>query len=279
MSVVFTKMTGSGNDFIMLDGRTTRPEDWPAERIIRACDRRDGVGADGLVIVTPVGPDRVRMTFFNSDGSRASMCGNAALCTTRLAARLEMADPASITIETDAGVFQARCVGQGPLAEIHFPDVAVPLAVPIALQSGEESVVLGTVGVPHLVTVVADVAAVPLMARGRELREHQGAGPAGANANFVSRLPSAPGLANSADPSWAIRTYERGVEGETLACGTGTVAAALSIAASGLDQLPLRFRSRSGRVLSVAAEIEGDQARNIWLCGEGRVVYRGVWEE
>jgi diaminopimelate epimerase len=280
MSVVFTKMTGSGNDFVVLDGRTSPESDWTPDRIARICDRRDGVGADGLVIVTPIGPDRVRMTYFNSDGSRAAMCGNAALCSTRLAARLEMADPARMTLVTDAGEYEARCVGAGSLAEIHFPDVSAPEVVGIPLAAGEQSVALGTVGVPHLVLRVGDVSAVPLEARGRELRFHPGAGPAGANANFVSRLPGSGGAPSEdpAAPSWAIRTYERGVEGETLACGTGTVAAALAIAASGEDRLPLRFRSASGRVLSVAAELAGRSATQIWLCGEGLVVFRGVWE-
>ena len=279
MTVAFHKMTGSGNDFVMLDGRTTTEADWPTERIARACDRRDGVGADGLVILTPAGSDRVRMTYFNSDGSRAAMCGNAALCSTRLAARLAMADPALLTLVTDAGDYQARCVGAGHLAEIRFPDTAVPERVAIPVAAGEAWVALGTVGVPHLVTLVTDVADVPLAARGRELRCHPGAGPAGANANFVSRLIDGSGTATPADPaepSWAIRTYERGVEGETLACGTGTVAAALALGSSGLDQLPLRFRSASGRVLAVQAEVDGHMASHVWLCGEGRLVFTGA---
>ena len=282
MKVGFHKMTGSGNDFVILDGRATTEAEWPADGIAKVCGRRDGVGADGLVILTPVGPGRVRMTYFNSDGSRAAMCGNAALCSTRLAAQLGMADPARMTLVTDAGDYAARCIGEGHLAEIHFPDALVPAAAAIPLAVGELSVALGTVGVPHLVTVVADVAAVPLDARGRELRFHAGAGPAGANANFVSRLPASSDTStpDPGAPSWAIRTYERGVEGETLACGTGTVAAALAIAASGIDQLPLRFRSASGRALSVAAVLHGDgqQATDIWLCGEGRLVFRGEWE-
>lgn len=282
MSVPFHKMTGSGNDFVMLEGRTTSETDWPADLIARVCDRRDGVGADGLVILTPVGPDRVRMTYFNSDGSRAAMCGNAALCSTRLAARLGLADPARMTLVTDAGDYDARCVGEGHLAEIHFPDTTVPAEVVIPLAEGELSVALGTVGVPHLVTIVADVGAVPLGARGRELRFHAGAGPAGANANFISRLAgsSITSTLEPGEPTWAIRTYERGVEGETLACGTGTVAAALAIAARGIDRLPLRFRSASGRALSVSASLHGGRqvATDIWLCGEGRLVFRGEWE-
>lgn len=287
MSAVFHKVTGSGNDFVMFDGRTTSDAEWPAERIVRICDRRDGIGGDGLVIVTPLGDNAVRMTYFNADGSRAAMCGNAALCTTRFAAAMEMADPAGMTLVTDAGSFGARCVGAGAggggtLAELHLPDVPVPVPVPVDIElgGGERSIWLGTVGVPHLVTVVDDVAAVDVATRGRVQRFHPGCGSAGANANFLGRISPSSGTGGATDPAaptWALRTYERGVEGETLACGTGTVAAALVLVLAGLDQLPLRFRSASGRVLTVSAQISEGVAHDIWLCGEGRLVARGVW--
>lgn len=279
MSAVFHKVTGSGNDFVMFDGRTTRDADWPAERIARICNRRDGIGGDGLVIVTPLGENQVRMSYYNADGSRAAMCGNAALCSTRFAAMMEMADGAAMTLVTDAGSFAARCVGGegGALAELHLPDVPVPVSAAITLGSGEQAAWLSTVGVPHLVTLVEDVASVDIEGRGRALRFDATCGPEGANTNFLSRIPGVDGARDVAEPTWAIRTYERGVEGETLACGTGTVAAALALATSGVDQLPLRFRSGSGRVLTVSARLEGEMARDIWLCGEGRIVARGVW--
>ncbi len=299
MTVVFHKMTGSGNDFVVLDGRTTSLAAWPAERIARICDRRDGVGGDGLVLITPEGSDTVRMIYFNSDGSRADMCGNAALCSTRLAARLELADPAGMTLVTDAAAFPSRCVGAGHLAELNLPGVAVPVPVQIPTIAGEHSISLCVVGVPHLVAVVDEVDDVDVAYRGRELRHHAGCGPAGANANFISRTSRSTGTGTSETSTngnrpiarggetspgdgteaaiWAIRTFERGVEGETLACGTGTVAAALAVAASGADTLPLRFRSGSGRILSVRAIVQGDRATGIWLCGEGRLVADGVW--
>lgn len=278
MSLVFHKVTGSGNDFVMLDGRATSAAEWPAERIAAICDRRDGLGADGLVILTPEGPDTVRMTFFNSDGSRAAMCGNAALCSTRLSVRLELADPAGMTLVTDAGTFGTRCVGDGHLAELHLPDTLAPVPLDIPLVDGEQAILLGTVGVPHLTIIVDDVAAVDLDLRGKELRHHPLAGPAGANANFISRISRSTGTGDPADPTWAIRTFERGVEGETLACGTGTVSSGLALQVTGRDQLPLRFRSGSGRILSVQGTVHADgRATDVWLCGEGRVVAKGVW--
>ncbi len=269
---VVYKMTGSGNDFIMLDGRFTEAARWPATRVAAICDRRSGVGADGLVILTPDAPGRVRMTYWNSDGSRAALCGNAALCSTRLAVYLELAEPGDLCLLTDAGVVPARCGGEGDRAEIRLPDVELPGGVPeLETGPGERWLALGTVGVPHLVVRVDDLEAVDLPGRGRALRFDPATGLEGANVNFV-----APGIA-SGEP-WRIRTYERGVEGETLACGTGTVAAAIALAARGEAPLPVRFRSRGGPELLVRAELSGALAMDIWLGGQGRLLFRGVWE-
>jgi len=275
-SVVFHKLSGSGNDFVMLDGRTTRHDLWPAERIAAICDRRDGIGADGLVILDPAGPDAVRMTYWNSDGSPAPMCGNAALCSTRLSAALELADPAGMTLVTGAGSFPTRCVGEGDQAELHLPDTDVPVALPIPLEGGELAIGLATVGVPHLVCHVEDVATVDIPSRGRELRFHPAIGPGGANANFFGRTSRSTGTGDL-EPGWTIRTYERGIEAETLACGTGTVASALALAVAGHAELPIRFRTTSGYLLSVSARIVGSRATDIWLAGQGRRVAQGVW--
>lgn len=269
---VFYKMTGSGNDFVMLDGRSTTPKEWSRERIVRVCDRRAGVGADGLVILTPEDGDAVRMAFFNSDGSRAAMCGNAALCSTRLSAHLELGPAEGMRLLTDAGVVATRCVGQDDQAEIQLPDALVPKPVPaIEPVAGERALWLGSVGVPHLVILVDDVSAVDVVGRGRPLRSHPAAGPEGANVNFIAppKEPAGP---------WLIRTYERGVEGETLACGTGTVAAGLALAAHAGKTLPLEFRSWGGELLTVRASLRGDLATDVWLGGQGRLVFRGVWE-
>ena len=269
MGVAFFKMTGSGNDFVFLDGRVHRPEQWPRERIAALCDRRRGVGGDGLVILTPEGQNAVRMIYHNSDGGRASMCGNAALCSSRLAARLGLADPAGMRLLTDAGTYEARCIGPGHLAEIHLADFLAPARLEeISPLDGERILGVATVGVPHLVALVDDIEAVDIEHRGRELRFHPALGEAGANANFVA-APSEPGA------PWLIRTYERGVEGETLACGTGTVAAAVAVAMTGRGELPMHFRSRGGSPLSVTATLDDGCARDVWLCGEGCLVFTG----
>ena len=160
-------------------------------------------------------------------------------------------------------------MGDGDLAELHLPDFEVPPEVPgMALATGELWIRKAVVGVEHLVTRVADLEGFDLPARGREQRFHQAIAPRGANANFVA-APLTPG------GPWRVRTYERGVEGETLACGTGTVAAAVALAALGEARLPLTLKTRSGRDLTVRARLEGGRAVDVWLQGEGRVVFEG----
>jgi diaminopimelate epimerase len=269
---VVYKMTGSGNDFVVLDGRATEPDRWLATRVAALCDRRTGVGADGMVILTPDGPGKVTMAFWNSDGSRAAMCGNAALCSARLAVYLEMAAPGDLCLQTDAGVVRARADGDSEAAQINLPDFALPIAVAgLEPGAGEQWLAFATVGVPHLVVRVDDIERIDLPGRGRALRFDPRLGAGGANVNFVAP-PS------GTDDRWLIRTYERGVEGETLACGTGTVAAGVALAQLGEAPLPLRFRSRGGPELLVEASLDGRTASNVWLGGQGRLLFRGVWE-
>lgn len=268
---ILYKMSGSGNDFVMLDARCVDPAQWTAERIAAVCQRRAGIGADGLVLLAPESAEDVRMTYWNADGSRAAMCGNAALCSARLAVYLEMVPPGELCLLTDAGAVPARAEKSGECAEIHLPDTRVPGPVPgISRIRGEQWIGLATVGVPHLVIRVEDIEAVDVPGRGRELRHAPETGPAGANVNFIA--PSAAG------GPWLIRTFERGVEGETLACGTGTVAAALALESRQEAGLPARFLTRGGPALDVRATVDGPCASNIWLGGQGRLVFRAIWE-
>src|ERR1043165_3140548 len=281
------KMTGSGNDFVMLDGRVCTPADWSAEDMQAICARGTGIGADGLVFVGPgTHAGAARMIYYNSDGSHASMCGNAALCSTTLAAHLGIGGAEGIELETDAGTYRSRTAGPGR-AELHLAPIEAPRVVAgsafvgagapggregpgvvagLGLVAGERQAALGRVGVPHLVVVVDDVDQVALMDRGRALRFDRALAPDGANVNFISGTAGA----------WRMRTYERGVEGETLACGTGAVAAGCAIEEWGLGRLPIDIQSRSGRVLTVRATKRGAGYDDVWLAGEGRMVFRGV---
>jgi diaminopimelate epimerase len=265
-------MTGSGNDFVMLDGRATVPDAWPPARVRAICDRRNGVGADGLVILTPAKAGAVRMSYWNSDGSHGAMCGNAALCSGRLSVDLELVAPGEFCLLTDAGPVRVTSPAQADQAEISLPDCDHPRELAgFPGAAGELWFSLGLVGVPHLVVRVNDIESVDVAGRGRTLRSDPGVGPVGANVNFVSpaREPGTP---------WLIRTFERGVEGETLACGTGTVATALALASRGEAELPLTFRSRGGPELRVRAQRDGSRFVDVWLAGQGRLLFRGVWE-
>ncbi|MFL5460133.1 MAG: diaminopimelate epimerase [Gemmatimonadales bacterium] len=269
---VFYKMSGSGNDFVILDGRATQVDSWSPEGIRAVCDRRRGAGADGLVILTPSTEEAVRMTYWNADGSRAAMCGNAALCSGRLAAYLEMVPAGEFCLLTEAGPVRVRAAPSTEAAEIKLPDLELLPSPPMVSPGrGERWMAFVTVGNPHVIVRVEDIEDVDVLGRGKALRFEPVFGPAGANVNFVAPAAGANGL-------WLIRTYERGVEGETLACGTGTVAAALALAQQGEAPLPTVFRSRGGPELTVRAKLAGSQASDVWLIGQGRLVYRGVWD-
>ncbi len=273
IGTVIYKMSGSGNDFVFVDGRASSLSGWTAERIRAVCDRHTGVGADGFVIVEPgSAPGAVRFHFFNNDGGRAAMCGNGALCATRIAAHLELASPTGMTLETDAGAYRSRCVeGDGERAELMLGDLTQFSCPQVKLQAGELEARLAQVGVPHLVVLVEAVSAVPIMERGRALRLDPALGPPGANVNFVSR-----GGDDRSGAAWTMRTYERGVEAETLACGTGAVAAASVLALAGHARLPLEVRTASGQVLRVSGTHVGSGVHGASLTGEGRLIFRAI---
>jgi diaminopimelate epimerase len=174
---------------------------------------------------------------------------------------------------TGAGTFQTHCLGEGTQAELHLPSFPSPAEnLSLSRAPGERAVYLACVGVPHLVVLVADLEGVPVAQRGRELRSHPALGDGGANVNFV-------GPAVTAGPdgtAWPMRTYERGVEGETLACGTGAVAVAATLIERGLARSPVSILARSGKLLGVRAVVGETRVEDVWLAGEGRLVYRGV---
>ena len=267
--VIVYKMTGSGNDFVFVDGRATPLQFWTAHRIRAVCARQNGVGADGLVVLEPgsnVGA--VRLHYFNRDGLRAELCGNASLCAARLATWIELAPVERLVLETDAGPVPGRSLpGTGELAEIGLGEVSGMRPADVELTRGETAAHYVRIGVPHLVVQVRDLEAVDVVARGRALRLHPAFEPDGANVNFVSCGTS----------GWAMRTYERGVEDETLACGTGSVAVASILAETGRQSLPLDLRTASGCILRVGGGRRGPgHFENMKLIGEGRLVFRAI---
>jgi diaminopimelate epimerase len=260
-------MCGSGNDFVFFDARTERPGALETAGAIQTlCARATGIGADGVVFLVPSARAAIRMLYFNSDGSRAAMCGNAALCTARLSVELGIGDRSGFTFEADTGLIGARMRDGTP--EIDLPPV-VDLAAdaPVARIAGEERVAFAVAGVPHLVVRVPDVDAVDVERRGQALR-FDPAFPDGANVNFI---------APTSDGRWLMRTYERGVEGETLACGTGAVACATVLDAWQAADGETTIVTRSGKPLVVRAS--SDPTQGPALSGEGRIVFTGQVRE
>jgi diaminopimelate epimerase len=267
-------MSGSGNDFVFFDARSSGPGRDPLENtadIVAICAPHLGIGADGVVFIAKASDALFAIRYYNADGSRASLCGNASLCAAQSAVKLGLATrDHTFDFMSDAGRISASISASGDAAVRLAAVTDVELDAPEGLAPRELRIGYAVAGVPHLIVLVGDVEAIDVAGRGRILRYGTMRAPAGANVNFESR-GAAPG-------EWRIRTYERGVEAETFACGTGAVAsAALLVAWNPAEPVEgaVRLRTASGRVLTVrfpdAGETPGSE-----LSGEGRVVFDGV---
>ncbi len=258
-------MSGSGNDFVFFDARIDPPGALEEPAMIqRICARRTGVGADGVVFLERDPESAFRMRYYNADGSKASLCGNAALCSSRLAVELGAAQPDGFRFATDAGIMTGRL--QGGVPEIDLGPIRdLQLDAGVVLAAGESRVGFAMAGVPHAVVLCSDAEAVPVQLRGRAIRADRRFAE-GANVNFVSPT----------EGGWRMRTYERGVEGETLACGTGAVATAAVLSAwSGSEGGVTRILTSSGLPLDVRLERDGAEWRPS-LRGGAEIVFRGT---
>ncbi|WP_373070581.1 diaminopimelate epimerase [Gemmatimonas sp.] len=268
--IPFVKMTGSGNDFVFFDARDVRPDRVTSPEIIRAiCNRYNGIGADGIVVLeAAVLAADVRIHYFNSDGTPADLCGNATLCSTALSVMLGLARDSEMTLTTPAGLIASRVINGEPEIDLQ-PVTMIRTGMPIDMVAGEQRMGFSVAGIPHLVILCDDADQVDVEGRGPLLRRHEASGPAGANVNWVSPMPGG---------HWRYRTFERGVEGETLACGTGAIATAVLLTAWGIATASsVTIRTSSGRDLEVRlTPTETGYAPT--LRGEGRVVFRGVIE-
>jgi diaminopimelate epimerase len=271
--IPFYKMSGSGNDFIIIDNRDQGIDDSGlAQLITRVCRRRMSVGADGLILIENSDKADFKWRFFNADGSLAEMCGNGARCAARFAHVNGIAGT-QLSFETEAGIISAR-ISNGRV-KVNMPDPAdLKLDYEIALKKGPLNVCSLNTGVPHVIIMKDQIEAIEVVDQGREIRYHADYAPAGTNVNFVCRR---------SDDEIAIRTYERGVEDETLACGTGSIAAAL-IAACKLEmKSPIRVQARSGEYLTIFFKIEDQRFHDIYMEGDARIIYHGelcsdAWE-
>ena len=263
----FTKMNGAGNDFILFDNRTGSI-DLDRSQIAQLCDRHRGIGADGILLLEkPTNRADFRMRYFNADGGEAEMCGNGARCFARFANKVG-GQKAIISFETPAGVISAELKGDLVTLRMTEPtDMRLNVDLPVVAQN--KTVHFINSGVPHVVIPVAEIDGADVRREGAAIRHHKMFSPNGANVNFIEkRGPN----------KIAIRTYERGVEDETLACGTGIVAGALIFAASENTNGPISVIARGGDELEVGFEKSGDRFHNVTLTGPAEFVFEGSIE-
>lgn len=263
----FTKMNGAGNDFVMIDNRLGDLQ-LSADQIAKMCDRHRGVGADGVLVLERAtnGAD-FRMRYYNADGGEVEMCGNGARCFARFASRVAGPKEA-LSFETPAGVIGAELQGELVRLQMSEPkDLRLGIAIP--LPEGPIAAHFVNSGVPHVVIPVENLETADVRGLGSRIRRHNLFAPKGANVNF---------LKVRGERQIAIRTYERGVEDETLACGTGVVASALIFAAMKNVDGPIGVLVRGGNELQVGFEKVNDQFRNVTLTGPADFVFEGTIE-
>ena len=263
----FTKMNGAGNDFILFDNRTGAI-DLDRNQIAHLCDRHRGIGADGILLLeNPTNRADFRMRYFNADGGEAEMCGNGARCFARFANKVG-GQKGKISFETPAGVISAEL--KGDLVTLRMTEPTdLRLNVDLPVTAGKKTVHFINSGVPHVVIPVAKIDDAEVRREGAAIRYHKMFSPNGTNVNFVEkRGPN----------KIAIRTYERGVEDETLACGTGIVASAIIFAATENGAAPIIVLARGGDELQVGFERDRDQFRDVTLTGPAEFVFEGTIE-
>lgn len=268
MDVEFFKMSGAGNDFIVIDNRENIIKGDINNFVKQVCTRRLSIGADGLILVEKSNKADFRMCYYNADGSEAEMCGNGGRCVARFA-YLKGIVHERMKFETLAGVMEAEIAGR---------NVKLKMSDPTSLKLGIELLVNGSLlklhfintGVPHAVCFVDDLENTDVFNLGKSIRYHTEFQPKGTNANFAKIIDS-----NNIE----IRTYERGVENETLACGTGAAATALIGAALGKVKPVVSMKTRSGFILKIHFTKKDDIFSNLFLEGNAAVIYEGKMRE
>lgn len=265
MILQFTKMNGAGNDFVMVDNRDGT-KSLSKERIAGLCDRHRGIGGDGLIAVEGT-REMPRMRYYNADGGEAEMCGNGARCFARFTAGLLGVTEGSLPFVTMAGPITAELLpGERVRLRMSEPH-SLQLAHSLMVNGLDLEVNSLNTGVPHAVVFVSDLESTPVVDLGRALRYHQRFSPAGTNANFVQVL---------SPDHLAIRTYERGVEDETLACGTGVVASALIHHHLTKAPSPITVRVKGGDLLEVGFQLENGHPSAVTLAGPADFVFEGT---
>lgn len=257
MKIKFSKYQGTGNDFVMIDNRQSVFPKGNTKLIEQLCDRRFGIGADGLLLLENDSETDFRMVYFNSDGNESSMCGNGGRCIVAFAKKLNVIDKNTTVFIAADGLHHATILDDGNIS-LQMKDVD---AIKI-----EESYVFMNTGSPHHVMMVEELQLFDVKTMGAQIRYSDLYGKEGSNVNFVKQI---------GDDQFALRTYERGVEDETLSCGTGATAAAIAMFAIGntvSNQIELKVE---GGKLAVSFDNDGTVFTNVLLQGPAALVYEG----
>jgi len=263
----FTKMNGAGNDFILIDNRTGYVH-LDRTQIACLCDRHRGIGADGILLLEKASNHAdFRMRYFNADGGEVEMCGNGARCFARFANKVA-GRKEKISFETPAGVISAKLAGDLVTLQMTEP-TDLRLKTTLRVMDENKTVHFINSGVPHVVIPVLQLDDVDVQGAGSAIRHHKMFSPKGTNVNFLEKR---------GPKQIAVRTYERGVEAETLACGTGIVASALVFAATENATSPVTVIARGGDELRVGFEKSDNAFRNVTLTGPAEFVFEGSIE-
>ena len=270
--IPFVKMSGAGNDFVVIDNRDLILPHEVTSFLRKICQRRVSIGADGVLLVEESDLADFKMCYFNSDGKEVETCGNGARCVSRFAYLNGIASD-KMCFETKAGVYQSEVIKSNVRVHLGNP-TQVRLNFPLQLSDGTHNVSFANTGVPHVVFLAEELEGIDVTYLGNQIRYHRDFEPSGTNANFV-RVKS--------NREIDIRTYERGVEDETLACGTGSVAGVIILAINGMVSSPVRVNTLSGFVLTVYFGLVDGEVQNICLEGDARVICEGqilesAWE-
>ncbi len=265
--IPFMKLSGAGNDFVIINNLNRVVDSTKQDFmtfVTKICERRMSVGADGILLVETSDDVDFRMRYFNADGGEVETCGNGARCISKFA-YLNGITSEKMRFLTNAGIYDAEVVGDNVKVGMSNP-TDIRINVPLRLQDSVHTVGFANSGVPHVVFFVDDLESTDVFDLGQQTRYHNDFKPAGTNANFINI---------HSQELIEIRTYERGVENETLACGTGSIASAIVSAKLGKVQSPVSVKTASGVILKIHFELEDDIAKNVYLEGDARVIFVG----
>jgi diaminopimelate epimerase len=257
MELEFYKYQGTGNDFVMIDNRSNIFPKENTQLVAHLCDRRFGIGADGLILLDNDATTDFRMVYYNSDGNLSSMCGNGGRCLVAFAKKLNVIQNETTFMATD-GLHYAT-VGADGIVSLQMIDVA-------EIKNTPDYSFLNT-GSPHHVQLVTDLEHYNVKENGAAIRYGDLYGQQGSNINFVKKID---------DATFSLRTYERGVEDETLACGTGATAVAIAMNATGQTDLNTIHLNVEGGKLAVSFDIEDGKYTNVFLKGPAEFVFKGT---